>query len=181
VKIEAQNAGIAVWNHNHPEAQKPMLETVPMPTRTPVALDLVAALGDPERGEVQVSPLALAAVVARLKVLCATDEGGDAGFDMAYDLAYRGLSNLGAHPTLWVIKQYLDMNKHGLGVRTSKMMRAESLAAPIFNTAVMQTALLAQQVLRMQDGATPVADSILDRYRLVAPAADHVSGDEGDE
>lgn len=168
-RIRIANEGIAQWNAMHPEAQKPVLTKLPTPTRTPVDLDLLAspAAGTPDEDD-EINRLVLAAVVARLNDLAQAEEGIDGGFDIPYDLAYRGLSTFGAHPTLWVINSYLDFHDRSIMVRTSPTMHAPSMATSVLQTALLETAALSQRVLALRETETPTADAITARYQIVS-------------
>lgn len=133
--------------------------------RAAVDLDLERAL-DGGAPTDEVSPLALAGIVARLNEYGRAQEGADAVFDMVYDLGYRGLSTLGAHPTLWVLNAYLDFSETSTMVGTVAEMRAASMAGPVLNTAVMLTAALSEKVIALKGDEAPVASSVSARYRI---------------
>jgi hypothetical protein len=165
-RIRAANKHAERWNEAHPhEEPKPLVEEVPVPMRTAVDLDLDRALGGGAPAD-EVSPLALAGIVARLNQYGRAQEGPDAVFDMVYDLGYRGLSTLGAHSTLWVLKAYLDFSERSTMVGTVAQMAAPSMAGSALNTGVMLTAALSQKVIALKGDEAPVASSVSARYRI---------------
>ncbi len=165
-RIRAANKHAERWNEAHPhEEPKPLVEEVPVPMRTAVDLDLERALGGGAPAE-EVSPLALAGIVARLNEYGRAQEGPDAVFDMVYDLGYRGLSTLGAHPTLWVLNAYLDFSETSTMVGTVAQMGAASMAGAVLNTAVMLTAALSEKVIALKGDEAPIASSVSARYRI---------------
>lgn len=165
-RIRAANKHTERWNEAHPDEEpKPLGEEVRVPMRTAVNLDVERALGG--RAPVdEVSPLALAGIVARLNEYGRAQEGPDAVFDMVYDLGYRGLSTLGAHPTLWVLNAYLDFSETSTMVGTVAHMGAPSMAESVLNTAVMLTAALSEKVIALKGDEAPVASSVSARYRI---------------
>lgn len=167
-RIRAANRDRERWNEAHPDAApKPLVEEVPVPMRTAVDLDLHRTLGG-RASDDEVSPLALAGIVERLNEYGRATEGPDAVFDMVYDLGYRGLSTLGAHPTLWVLNTYLDYTETSTMVATVGQMRAGSMGESVLNTAVMLTAALSEKVIGLKGDEAPVAESVSARYRLEA-------------
>lgn len=167
-RIRARNRDLQRWNEAHPdEPPKPLVDELPLPRRTAVALDLAAALGDGAADDDDIPPLALAAIVARLNEYGRAQEGPDALFDLVYDLGYRGLSTLGAHPTLWVLNAYVDGTERSTMIGTVPAMRAASMGEPVLNTAVMLTAAVTQKVIGLKGDEAPTAASVSDRYQIV--------------
>ncbi len=162
-KIGKINDGIRIWNAAHPAIQKPLVDTEPVPTSNPIEQDLLSALSS-DAGDI--SRMALPAVIARLNELASSEEGVKGGFDAAYALAYRGLSSLGAHPTLWVLNSYIDSPVRSIMLRTSRTMSAPSMADAVLHTALLQTAALTQRVLGLRNTPAPVADAVAGRYHL---------------
>ncbi len=166
-RIRARNRELQRWNEAHPEAAKPLIDELPVPRRTAVGLDLAAALAEGAADKDEIPPLALTGIVARLNEYGRAHEGPDAVFDMVYDLGYRELSTLGAHPTLWVLNAYLDYTERSTMVGTVAAMRAASMGEPVLGTAVMLTAALAEEVIGLKGDEAPTAASISARYRIV--------------
>ncbi|MBL8776754.1 MAG: hypothetical protein JNK12_12500 [Acidimicrobiales bacterium] len=163
--IRSQNRNRRRWNDAHPDdVPKPFTEEVPLPSRPSMDIDLHSALADgaPDLGDPP--PLALAGVAARLAEHARTEEGPDAVLDVVYDLGYRGLSSLGAHPTLWVLNAYLDFKPTGAMVGTIATINARSMADAILDSAVHMTAVLTLKVIGLRADDAPVAQSIVARY-----------------
>ncbi len=121
-RIRAANKHAERWNEAHPhEEPKPLVEEVPVPMRTAVDLDLERARGVDARAEESRRSRSLESSRASNEYGRA-QEGPDAVFDMVYDLGYRGLSTLGAHPTLWVLNAYLDFSETSTMVGTVAQM-----------------------------------------------------------
>ena len=167
-RIQDRNRHLQRWNEAHPgEPSKALTDEMPLPRRTAVALDLAAAIDDGPADDDQPPPLPLAAIVARLNEYGRAQEGPDAVLDMVYDLGYRGLSTLGAHPTLWVLDAYVDHTERSTMVSTVPEMRAVSMGRPVLNTAVMLTAALIQKVMDLKGHEAPMASSVSARYQRV--------------
>lgn len=147
-KIEAANAGIAMWNERNPERPpKSFHEPVPEPPGVIVGWD-----DAPERSIASHRnlgrPLSLMMMVGELRRLTRA-KGQEETFDAAYHLAYRGLSNLGAHANMFVLDAYLDNRKgDGIFVRVKPVASVpESFRAPNLNMALLLVAGLAASVL----------------------------------
>jgi hypothetical protein len=164
--IRAANANRGRWNANHPEERHlDMIDELPLPTRTPIELDLSDHLAMMEASGVPPAKLPLATLADRLNALSRESEGGDPTFDTTYSVAYRSLSSLGgAHPTIWVLQTYLSQEREdGFFVRTEPTTQPpSSMAASICRTALMTTAYLATRVCGGVGQETPTADEIVE-------------------
>jgi hypothetical protein len=173
-RIRRRNRDVAAWNSANPdEPPKPLLDEVPVPQRDLVDVDLRRALaeGAPDEDEDEAGRVPVSALVARLNEYGRDHEGPDAVFDMVYDLGYRGLSTLGAHPTLWVLNAYLDFKPNGLFVSSVRDLRAPTMTDGILNTAVLLTATLAVQVYALREQGPSRCGEITAMWRLrSAPA-----------
>jgi hypothetical protein len=146
-KIDAANSGIREWNRRNPDATpKTQHDPLPEPPGVLVNWDDIAWLKDvPNEAP---TPLALTEMIERLRKLTRA-AGQEEIFEVSYHLAYRGLSNFGAHTNLFVLNAYLD-NRDGQGnflrVRNTATVPG-SFVLPNLNTALLLLAGLAIAVL----------------------------------
>jgi hypothetical protein len=111
------------------------------------------------------SRLPLRTVMDRIRRLT-KDRGEEEVFDLAYEMAYRGLSGLGAHANLFVLTSYLD---NGHGRANFLKFRTEAEVGPSFSEPNRRMCLLllsglAVRVLGDRDEPCPVARKVLDVF-----------------
>lgn len=163
--IARENANFVAWNTAHPDLPpKRLYEPAPVPTEQTIDFDSKPAIArlahiDPQR-------LPVSTIVARLAGYTKGTED-ETTFSVAYDLTYRGLSGLGAHPTLWVLNSYLD-NRAGTGImiRIRDETGADPLAQPNLDSGLLLVSGLSARLLGAHGVDTPIADSLVARYNL---------------
>lgn len=164
-KVAHDNAGIERWNAIHPnEPSKPLRELKQVPEADTIDFDSTPALA--QFPHLDPKPLPLATMVDQIAGFTkGTDD--EASFTVAYDLAYRGLSGLGAHPTLWVLNAYLDSNSGRSNfVRVIDDPDVGSFAQPNLDSGLYLTTTLASKVLGAAGADLPVCDAISNRFVL---------------
>ena len=161
--IRRKNAQLQTYNEAHPDTPMALLEQLVIPSVPPLELDLSALIA--EASTVGSRPLPLLELVERLTHLVKASEASEVGLHPTYLLAYRGLSLLGAHPTLWAVNAYIDYTPNKLMVRTTETMsKPQSMGWSVIHTGLMITALLGARALSRRDCDTPICDAVLERY-----------------
>jgi hypothetical protein len=163
-KIETANAGIAEWNRRNPESQpKKMHDLLPKPRGVFVGWDDIGWLKSIPK--VPPARLPLTEMVNRLRLLT-REAGQEELFDVSYHLAYRGLSNFGAHANLFVLNAYLD-HREGRGVFVKVSPAASvpsSFDQPNLSMSLLLLAGLSVAVLGDQDCECPNARHVLEGF-----------------
>lgn len=171
-RLEGKNSQLSEWNRKHPDQrQKPLRALVSDPVAVPSNLDHAVLLGD--MPDAPAKRLPLRTVMDRIRQLT-KDRGEEEVFDLAYEMAYRGLSGIGAHANLFVLNSYLD-NGHGRANFLKFREDAElgpSFSEPNRRMSLLLLAGLAVCVLGDRDEPCPVARKVLDVFNEGAQEAD---------
>lgn len=109
--------------------------------------------------DVPEAELRFAEVASRLGPMARHAGAKELNFELMYHLVYRGLSTLGAHPTLWVLDQYLSWPRNFL--RVSSAIDSAPIADGATYVALVMTAILSQQVLQILGCETPEAEMVV--------------------
>jgi hypothetical protein len=164
-RIAANNARIVAWNEAHPDTPKPLLDLLPGPPG--VLVDWSDAPPVEDRSAKDLSLLEIVAELRRLTRAKGTEET----FEASYHLAYRGLSNLGAHANLFVFGAYLD-NRNGRGnlvrIRPTATVRS-SFEDPNLDMALLLVAGLSVAILESRGADCPLASAAVEFYNRRIP------------
>lgn len=170
--IRRRNEHAQRWNENHPnDLPKPLTEPLEYPPGEEVDFDLSAHLhalphGDP-------APLSLTNVIDEVGRLT-REQGKAESYEAGYNLAYRGLSSLGAHANLFVLNSYLD-DREGQGVFVRVRADASvpsTFEEPNLHMGLLLTAAMVQAAFEARDLDAPNASRIMSLY---ASAFEHQS------
>lgn len=143
--IASNNRHLEVWNAAHPDDLKPLEPLLAEPQQELIELRLRGA--NPNLVFANDSDLNYSDLVSKVHRLSAA-AGEEHDPAVVYSYVYRGLSNLGAHPTVDVLDNYID-DRRGQGVfaRVAREFQLASLATANAATAFLLTADLAMKVL----------------------------------
>lgn len=164
--IRRTNDHLRRWNAAHPnEPQKVLIDELNAPPGEILEFDLSSYL---ERWKgVPMGRLSNSEVVAELGRLT-KERGREETYADAYNLAYRGLSTLGAHATLFVLNSYLD-DRGGKSSLIRVRRRSHfpsSFEEPNLQMALLLTAVLAHEVFAARGTSVEVAAQIIQRFNV---------------
>ena len=151
-KIAAVNAGKERWNRDNPDRRpKPPTDLLPDPPGVEIGIGVEPEEWPKHVPNVSPRRLPLTMIVDRVRALT-REAGQEETFDAGYHLAYRGLSQFGAHANLFVLNAYLDDRAgHGNFVHvTNHASVPSSFADPNLNMALLLTAGLASRGSRRE-------------------------------
>lgn len=157
--IRSSNEGKRSWNAAHPDREPKALEPeLPVPRRPPLNLDFQ---GDPTVGEDDLDlpapePLKVIDIARTLTKHARENEGLDGSLVLVYDLAYRGLSTLGAHPTMGVL---CDVAR----VSSGRFAPPETRIAPVSGAVCVSLRRFVHDLLVRQRGASSGPHDLLPR------------------
>ena len=164
-RIDKANRNIATWNDQHPhEPPKPLHQRLLEPVG--VAAGVTADEWRSRLPNVTPSRLPLIEIVKRLAPITRA-RGYEETYEAAYHLAYRSLSSLGAHPSLFVLDSYLD-NRHGRGLLLRIRAHAEVpslFAVPNKEMSLLLLCGLSEAVFGARDVPHPIAQRVLRRFQ----------------
>lgn len=173
--IRKTNEQLTSWNSLNPDMPaKELHDELPMPPGEAVDFDLTDRLASTTTDS---APLPYTEIVVELRRLT-RERGREETFDDAYNLAYRGLSSLGAHANLFVLNSYLDDrdgNATFIRIREASVVPS-SFSEPNQQMCVLLSAVLAQEVLEKRGGEAPVANEIIGRFNQVHAASNASTG-----
>lgn len=162
--IRRRNENVERWNAAHPdEPPKPLTAPLQDPVGEEVDFDLAAHLHALPYSEP--APLSLTNLIDEVGRLT-REQGKAESYEAGYNLAYRGLSTLGAHANLFVLNTYLD-DRHGNGVFVRVRPDASvpsTFEEPNLHMGLLLTAAIVQAAFEARSLDTPNATRIMNIY-----------------
>lgn len=163
-RIAKANAHKERWNAEHPD-EPPKVLTDPLDVPPPVTSEIDPKSWRVNLPDLKPQRLSLMKIIQRLSPLT-RKLGPEETYDQAYNYAYRSLSFLGAHASLWVLSCYVDDRGGKAFFRriAEQAVVPSSFDEPNKYMASLLVAGLAATVFGARDQEAPVAREVLDRF-----------------